>query len=246
VCTLIIDLKKDWTVPLVIAANRDEFLTRPATPPHIWPGRGVLAPVDEQAHGTWLGLNRFGLFVGVTNRFGNPNVPTRESRGQLVLDALTANDAHGLHQRLSTLPPDRYNAFHLLYTDGVEAFVTWTDGTTLFQKTLGDGLHVVTERSLGGDDRARTELVTSRFPRRTHDGLPDFAAMERLLGTRRPDDPLGGVCVSVPGLPYGTRSSLTLALPTKHEEARWRWADGPPDVTPFVEGEALVKELFTR
>ncbi len=243
-CTLIIELRKDWNVPVVIAANRDELLTRPATPPHVWRGRGLLAPVDEQAKGTWLGLNRHGLFVGVTNRFGNPSFSHRESRGQLVVDALAAPDALTLHRRLASTPPDRYNAFHLLYTDGRDAFVTWTDGAALFQKTLDDGLHVVTERSLGGDDRARTELVQSRFPRRAADGPPDFLALEKLLGTRRPDDPLGGVCVAVPGLPYGTRSSLTLSLARPLAKSRWRWADGPPDTTPFVEGEGLLHELL--
>lgn len=40
--------------PLVIAANRDERLDRPASGPTRWAGEKFFAPRDEQAGGTWL------------------------------------------------------------------------------------------------------------------------------------------------------------------------------------------------
>src|SRR5262249_49106759 len=68
----------EW--PLVVAANRDERLDRAASGPRLWPGSPpFIAPVDEVAGGTWLGLNWFGLFVGVTNRFGVGRDDKRES-----------------------------------------------------------------------------------------------------------------------------------------------------------------------
>ena len=54
---------------LQVAANRDEWLKRPAAAPAVWT-EGWLAPKDLEAGGTWLGLNAQGLFVGVTNRAG--------------------------------------------------------------------------------------------------------------------------------------------------------------------------------
>lgn len=227
----------------MVAANRDELRGRPGTSPHLWPHEGFLAPRDEQAGGTWLGLNRHGLFVGVTNRFGAEKDPTRASRGTLVVEALRAPSARALHAELAATPPRRFNAFHLLYTDGADAFVTWCDGEALFQRTLDEGLHVVTERSLGGDDRARTELITARYPRRAADGVPDFGPLEALLATPHADDPFGGVCVDLPAFDYGTRSSLVLALARPLGESRWAWADGRPDRTPFVEAPALVSAL---
>ncbi len=48
---------------LVVAANRDEYLDRPAEGPALrrsgeWP---VIAPLDIKAGGTWLGLNKEGF-----------------------------------------------------------------------------------------------------------------------------------------------------------------------------------------
>jgi hypothetical protein len=69
---------------LVAGANRDEQLERPSTPPALATGtdRGpererdgrrrthvaFVAPRDVAAGGTWIGLNRQGLFVALTNR----------------------------------------------------------------------------------------------------------------------------------------------------------------------------------
>src|SRR5262249_40925103 len=145
--------------PLVIAANRDEQYDRPASPIQLWSARRLLAPRDDVAGGTWLGLNASGLFVGVTNRFGVPRDVSRASRGMLVLEALSASTARDLHAELATLAVSRFNAYHLFYADARDAFVTWSDANSLQQATLGPGVHVITERSLGGDDRARTELV---------------------------------------------------------------------------------------
>src|SRR5712692_8012823 len=73
VCTLICAFRVFPRWPLIVAANRDEHLNRPASPPRLWPGDlSFVAPRDEAAGGTWLGLNSAGLFVGVTNRFGVP------------------------------------------------------------------------------------------------------------------------------------------------------------------------------
>lgn len=72
---------------LTVAANRDEALARPSAPPAEIEA-GIVAGRDLEAGGTWLGLNRHGLFVAVTNR----NHPARSrgmiSRGSLALEAL--------------------------------------------------------------------------------------------------------------------------------------------------------------
>src|SRR5580700_6303093 len=97
-CTLVVAVGQFPGFPLVVAANRDERLDRLATPPRLWPGAmPFVAPRDEVAHGTWLGINAAGLFVGITNRFGVPADPTKASRGGIVLDALSAPDARALH-----------------------------------------------------------------------------------------------------------------------------------------------------
>jgi hypothetical protein len=243
-CTLIVSFQqhRDW--PLVVAANRDELRARLATGPRRWPGEPFVAPRDEQALGTWLGLTTSGLFVGVTNRFPAQQHPHRRSRGLLVVDALRAPDAATLQARLATLDPRQYNAFHLLFADHTAAFVTWSDGEALHQHGLGPGLHVVTERSLGGDDRARIELIEARWPTLAPPGaVPSPQALAGLLGTTRSDDPLGGLCVDVPEWNYGTRSALVLLRHRVLASSRLFWADGSPDTTPFVERADLIAAL---
>jgi hypothetical protein len=240
-CTLICSFQEHDRFPFLIAANRDESLTRPATGPRRWQGEPFVAPRDEQARGTWLGLTQSGMFVGVTNRFLAPRHEGRESRGTLVVEALRARSARELHERLYTLSPHRLNAFHLLYVDATDAFVTWSDGEVVHQKTLDRGLHIVTERSLGGDDHARSELIRARWPQAGE--VPTPAAMQGVLALGNAEDPLGGVCVEAPGWNYGTRSSLVLLRGEAFAESQWWWADGRPDRTPFIAQPELIAAL---
>jgi hypothetical protein len=243
-CTLIVAFKQHPAVPLLVAANRDEVRSRPARGPFAWPGEPFVAPRDEQAGGTWVGLSRAGLFVGVTNRFPADKQAGRESRGALVVEALRAPSARVLRAQLGCLAPTRFNAFHLLYADAGEAFVTWSDGARVQHASLGPGLHVVTERSLGGDDHGRAALVEAAWPTlERRDGLPTPGALQSLLGLVRPDDPAGSVCVDVPAWNYGTRSALVLVRAEPLSQSRWFWADGRPDVTPFVEQPGLIAAL---
>ena len=239
-CTLILVFRQDPRFPLIIAANRDEVLDRPASGPRVW-AEGFIAPRDERAGGTWLGLNRHGLFVGVTNRFLAPRQDQRESRGQLVVEALKEPSAASLHAAMATLPPTRFNAFHLLYADAAGAFVTWSDGERLCQDTLAPGVHVVTERSLGGDDRSRSDFIRQHLP-----ATVTADALQRLLGLTREDDPLGGVCVEAPAFNYGTRSSAVLFVAQPLLHSQLTFADGRPDRAPFTDRSHLVGELLHR
>jgi uncharacterized protein with NRDE domain len=242
-CTLVAALHHFRGCPLVVAANRDEAYDRPSSTVHVWPGERFVAPRDEAAGGTWLGLSASGVFVGVTNRFGVPKDATRASRGTLVVESLREESARSLHAALAALRPDRFNAFHLLYADAREAFVTWSDGASLHQQALGDGVHVVTERSLGGDDRARTELVRERVAALDRAGAPDAASMEAILKIHGTPHPLGGTCVHIPQLGYGTRSSMVLFAVDPLEDSRMFWAEGNPCSTPYEDRSDLLTAL---
>lgn len=230
-CTLIVSVGQWPSCPLLVAANRDESLSRPATGPRWWPHEPFFAPRDEHAHGTWLGVTQHGMFVGLTNRFDSSNDVTRESRGALVVEALRHRSPLQLHHTLEGLSPDRFNPFHLLASDGRDTSVTWSDGRAIHQQTLGPGLHIVTERSLGGDDRARATLIRDHWQTISPDGArPGIDSLQRLLSLTRPDDPVGGVCVEIPGFDYGTRSSFVLFGLEKPQVFS---ADGRPDRVPL-------------
>jgi uncharacterized protein with NRDE domain len=86
-CVLALWLGLDPKTPLVAAANRDESYDRPSSPPaEIEPG--IVAGKDLLGGGTWLGVNRHGLFVAVTNRKSPERTPDSLSRGLLALEAL--------------------------------------------------------------------------------------------------------------------------------------------------------------
>ena len=230
-CTLIVGFTPGEPTPVWVAANRDELLSRPASAPRHWPNEHFWAPRDDVAGGSWLGVTDSKMFVGVTNRFGAAKDDARASRGTLVIEALRAEDAAALHGQLASIPARRFNAFHLLYADAQFAGVTWCDGDEVHQDILVPGLHIVTERSLGGDDRQRTEHIRTALAGKTVDGrVPSPEELQSLLKIPDPQSPVGGSCVHVPEWNYGTRSSLVLYL---GETPRAFWAEGSPCVTPF-------------
>jgi uncharacterized protein with NRDE domain len=235
-CTLVL-LQRPGEL-LAISGNRNELLSRPASGPRL--ENGALAPRDELAHGSWLGLNAHGLFVCVTNRRGAMVDPSRRSRGLLVLEALQARSARGLHQALRELHGDRHNGFHLVYADLDDAFVTWGDGYAVNQARLEPGqVHVVTERSFGAGEGEREKTVAQSFAQLE----PEVRAWRRPM-TEHAREPLESACVHADAVGYGTRSSLQLIV--KPEAVTALWTDGHPCTNPPRDLGALAAQVLGR
>ena len=66
-CLIVFSFQASETFPLVVAANRDEFYQRPASPLHQWKGGNIIAGRDEEKGGTWMGVTKEGRFAAVTN-----------------------------------------------------------------------------------------------------------------------------------------------------------------------------------
>ena len=238
-CTLVLVVPPPGGV-LQIAANRDEFLARPAAPPEAFADGRFLAPRDLQAGGTWLGLNAAGLFVGVTNRHAGGRDSTRRSRGLLVLDALESSDAASLHRRLAALDPAAYNGFHLAYADGTSAGLSWSDGNVLRQERLAPGIHVITEQSLGaGDDGPRRRLVESRVP---SEGVLDLEGWLALLSVHG-SEPRAGTCVHADAVGYGTRSAFVMHRGPTVASSACAWTEARPCTTPARDGTGALRTV---
>lgn len=244
-CTLVVASRLWKDQPLLLAANRDEMLSRPAAPPrlHERNGRQILAPVDLEAGGTWLGINDRRVVAAVTNRMvGLPTRnPRRRSRGELVLAALGHRDApSSVDHMVSSVDPGAYNPFHLLVADAEAAFVLWSDGNTLERRPLDPGVHVVTERSLAGEIPPRETLLveaTSRWPGAP---APTLDEIRGLLSTHGPL--VESVCVHAPELGYGTRSSSVIRI-FGTGDSHWHEASGPPCQAPHEDQSPVLNRL---
>jgi Transport and Golgi organisation 2 len=124
-CTVVLLRRPGSRWPLLLAANRDELRSRPWRPPgRHWPDRPeVVAGLDEQAGGSWLGINDHGVVATVLNRVGTLGPETgKRSRGELVLEALDHADAAAAAAALADLEPAAYRPFNLVVADNRDAY----------------------------------------------------------------------------------------------------------------------------
>ncbi|MDP3978486.1 MAG: NRDE family protein [Pseudomonas sp.] len=88
-CLIVFAWRPDHELPLVMAANRDEFYARPSLPLAEWPeAPGLYGGRDLEAGGTWLGIGPQARFAALTN-IRDPRQPPRgRSRGELPVQFL--------------------------------------------------------------------------------------------------------------------------------------------------------------
>lgn len=104
----------DW--PLFIAANRDELHDRACLAAAPWSDHPeVIAGIDCQAQGTWLGVTRQGRFALLTN-YRDPSAlkTAAPSRGALVSQYLTGHESATSYASQVQETADAYNGFNLI------------------------------------------------------------------------------------------------------------------------------------
>lgn len=237
-------------LPLVVAANRDERLDRPATAmtvlrddPRTIGGR------DELAGGTWLAVNEAGVVAGLTNRpVPDGRDPTKRSRGELPL-ALTAHgDAEAAVAALrDAVDPGAYNPAWLLVGDRRALFaVEVGGGPRIGVQALGPGVHILENRPFGA---ASPKVAAVRSLLGDVVDLSPAALTVRLVGVlgdhsvpAMPGDPVPGTrprppeteAACVHGEHYGTRWSAVVRVPADgHGLPSVAYADGAPCRAPF-------------
>ena len=222
-CLIALAWKARGDLPLVVAANRDEWRERPTEAAHWWPDHPeVFAGRDLRAGGTWMGVTRSGRFAAVTN-FRDPSDKrsTARSRGELVSSFLLASESpEAFLSRLTPHAP-AYNGFNLIVGDRESLWIySSREGVP---RPSEPGVHALSNHvldepwpkvkrariamaeALRDEDphtRLETFLADARPP--TDDELPDTGVglgWERRLGP-----PL------IVGEDYGTRSSAFVAF----------------------------------
>ena len=92
-CLLFFSYRTTPGYQLVVAANRDEFLSRPTAPlDFLDKEKTILAGRDLQGGGTWLGITAQLKFAAITNyREPAANRADVPSRGEILMDYLTGD-----------------------------------------------------------------------------------------------------------------------------------------------------------
>lgn len=247
-CTLALYFRVFAPYPLVVAANRDESLTRPSiTPTQLWPSPWIYGGQDLRAGGTWLGINEHGVLAGILNRHTpHPPDPYRRSRGLLCLDALKHSSAHAALAFVKTQRAEQYNPFNLLVADPSAAYVVHSLQGTLRIHQLTPGVHLLTNLDLNDPECPRIARSFQRFLQIPHCCAPTAISIADLFAQLRPiladhdtpldprsQDPRNSLCVHLPG--YGTCSSTLLAYTLSEHRYTYYFAPGPPCRTPYNE-----------
>lgn len=150
-CLLIVLHRAHPDAPLIVAANRDEMLERPALPTAVLREASprTLGGRDLVGGGTWMAINEHGVFAGLTNRPTLTRDVTKRSRGELPL-ALTAlpTARAAVREFAERVRPVEYGPAWLLVGDRASlAFVDMTEGETPRTRGLDPGLHVLENRA---------------------------------------------------------------------------------------------------
>ncbi len=223
-CLIVFAWKLVPNCPLILAANRDEFFTRPTQAAGWWEDHpNVYAGRDLQAGGSWLGIDRHGRFAALTN-IRNGREPKREarSRGELVADYLCEDiDPHHYLERVRE-EGSHYNGFNLLVGNTDTLFWISNQGGASFQE-LEPGIYGLSNGTL---DTPWPKVVRAKaqFASLLCQNAPDDAYFELLADTTRPADsrlPDTGVSlewerllspICIESADYGTRSSTIVRV----------------------------------
>ena len=243
-CTLALYFQVFPDYPVVVAANRDESLTRPSAPPLLlqkapW----IFGGKDLLAGGTWLGVNQSGLVAGLLNRH-TPEPPDsrRRSRGLLCLDALGFTTAPAAARFVQAERAARYNPFNLLVADPDDAYVIHPVANTVYVQKLEPGVHLLTNLNLNDPQCPRIAKSFQHF-QQVQDVMEQLAyaslslsalffRLHTLLSDHttpldpRSTDPRNGLCIHLDG--YGTCSSSLLAYSASQRRYIYHFALGAP------------------
>lgn len=219
-------------VPVIAAANRDEFYDRPAAPAAPWPENpNVIAGRDLEHGGSWMGVTREGpdgpRFAALTNIRAPSEVrPDAPSRGALVADFLKGSLSASDYLEVLKERGDVYNGYNLVLGD--RSALYWysnrAGGDPRNGQALEAGRIYGISNGLLDAPWPKVTRTKAQFASLLCQGAPEDAYFEMLADTTRAPDMrlpetgvpidlervLSAVCIETPG--YGTRTSTVVKL----------------------------------
>ncbi|MFN2373932.1 MAG: NRDE family protein [Cyclonatronaceae bacterium] len=223
-CLLVFAWKVHPDYDLILAANRDEFLNRPARSATFWDDEPeLLAGMDLEGGGTWLGVTLDGKFSAITNyrdmKLHKENAP---SRGKLPLNYLNGRKPPSTYIESIRSGADSFNGFNLIA--GNRNAIWYYSNIRDMPKELGPGIYGLSNHLLDTPwpkvvkaKEALAAIVASHEPnheklfRLLHDRTP--APENQLPDTgldRAAEKKLSSAFIEMDG--YGTRASTVIML----------------------------------
>lgn len=218
-CLIVFAWRPGHSLPLVVAANRDEFHARPSAPLGRWADApGVLAGRDIETGGTWMGVGPGGRFAAVTN-IRDPAQPLGAiSRGTLPAAFLRGEWPAAAYLDELAGRCERYTGFNLLVSDGRQ--LGYLNARDRRPTLLGAGVYSLSNDRLNSPWPKQLKALSLL---REHLAEPSPQALLALLADReQPADaqlPSTGVplewerqlsSIFITGQDYGTRTSTVL------------------------------------
>ncbi|WDY58280.1 NRDE family protein [Pseudomonas sp. PSKL.D1] len=220
-CLIVFAWRPGHALPLIVAANRDEFYARPTQALAAWEDApGVHAGRDLEAGGTWLGVGPDGRFAALTNIRDPGQAVGPRSRGELVAAYLQSELGVEAYLDQVASRSGQYSGFNLLVGDGQQ--LGYLHAREAAPRILAPGVYGVSNAGL---DTPWPKLVKAR---QGLEGLLEAADPQQLLtllsdGEIAPDAdlPETGVgmaterllsSVFIASQNYGTRASTVLIV----------------------------------
>jgi uncharacterized protein with NRDE domain len=203
--------------PLVVASNRDEDLCRPSEEPRDWDDApSIYAPRDLVFGGTWIGINRQGVFIAITNRDDVPHRTGCGSRGRLLSDALAKPSAREARESIEqAFKHISYNGFHIAIVDAREGFLLVGDGDTLHVNDLpAQGLTVLTGYGTAPGHSPRATEIERRVANLVERNGASPEALDTLLTFHADHQPEHAACVHDKNESHKTISSMIVRANT--------------------------------
>lgn len=245
-CLLAVQYRLVPESPILVAANREEYLDRPSVPPSIQSGKPrVLCGIDQKAGGTWLGVNQNGVFVGLTNRATTTPLFGQRSRGLLGLDLLRCSSAaKALDKARDEFAKVRYEGCNIIIADAKEGYAIHADDRQEVVE-LEDGLNIIGARNLNDPEDPRVQMARRLLTLQTLDSPVKFLAVASKVFARSPVGE-GRPSMVVRKGDYGTVSSSLIALGVKPRDAIYQFSNGAPDVSKYEDFSPMLRDILSR
>jgi len=246
-CLLAIQYQLVPESPILVAANREERYDRASLPPQIQSGKPrILAGLDQQASGTWLGVNQHGLFVGVCNRYKMaPPIGQPRSRGALAKDLLRAGSAReAVDMALDELSGNKYAGVNYVIADDESGWAVH-GGDELEAVELEEGLSIISNNDVNDPRDERVKLARRLLTLQTLDSPVKFLAVASKVFAR-PATTAGRPSMVVRGKEWGTVSSTLISLGKKPRDAIYQFANGSPDENKFEDYSPFLRDILSR